>query len=111
MLDGVSLVPLLEGKMEERRKPIGFLLRSGRGGSLEDTDFVSATQAVWIDGPLKLIVSPSGGDDHGVNVALYDIFSDPAEKTNLTAQRPEEVQRMRKALDAWRKSVRDDYLR
>jgi len=27
------------------------------------------------------------------------------------AQRPEEVQRMRKALDAWRKSVRDDYLR
>ena len=27
------------------------------------------------------------------------------------AQRPEEVQRMRKALDAWRKSVQGDYLR
>jgi hypothetical protein len=95
--------------MEKRNKPIGFLLRSGRGGSPEDTGFAMATQAIWIDGPLKLVVSPTGGDDESVSVALYDIFADPAEKTNLAPQRIEDVQRMRAALNEWRTSVQASY--
>ena len=56
-LDGVSLVPLLEGKMPARPKPLGFMLWNG-GGNFAETDFVKGTQGVLIDGPYKLVVAP-----------------------------------------------------
>lgn len=109
VLDGLSLVPLLDGKMQQRPKPLGFMLRKRGQGELREIDFVQDTQGVWIDGRLKLVVTPPGsaGDDY--TVALYDIFADPAEKTNLAGQRPDDVARMRAALDQWRRSVRDSF--
>lgn len=110
-LDGISLLPLFEGKMTERPKPLGFMLRTtsmpGSDG-LAELDFVRHTQGVWIDGKYKLIVGPSLGE-RPASVALYDIFADPAEQTNLAEQHPELVQRMRQALDAWRSSLRASY--
>jgi len=103
VLDGVSLVPLLEGKMTERPRPIGFLLWNGKGG-FDKADFVKDVQGVWIDGKYKLVVNP---DSKGV--ALYDIFADPTHKTNLADQEPERVQKMRQALDVWRGSVRASF--
>jgi arylsulfatase A-like enzyme len=102
VLDGISLVPLLEGKMTERPRPLGFLLWNGKG-NFNDVDFVKHTQGVWIDGKFKLIVNPDGSP------LLYDIYADPAHKVNLAEQHADVVQRMRKALDEWRLSVRASY--
>ena len=103
VLDGVNLVPLLDGKMTERPKPLGFMLWNGKGG-FDKADFIKDTQGVWIDGKHRLSVDPEGKA-----VALHDIFADPAHKANLAEQQPETVQRLRQALDAWRASVRASY--
>lgn len=100
-LDGVNLLPLLKGEeMKDRGKPLGFILWNSKG-KFEDADFVADTQGVWIDGNLKLVVEPKNG-----GAKLFDIFADPAHKTDLAAKRPEDVKRLRAALDEWRKNVR-----
>ena len=105
-LDGISLVPLLNGTMKERPKPVGFMLRKSRaGGKLEDADFVRDTEGVWIDGKLRLVSHPGGEP----GAALYDIFADPAHKNDLAGKQPEDVARMQKALDSWRASVRASF--
>jgi hypothetical protein len=98
VLDGVSLTPLFAGKMQERPRPLGFLLWTGKG-NLAQSDFVKDTQAVWIDGKHKLVINPAG------TAALYDIYADPQHKSSLAEREPETVQRLRSALDDWRRSV------
>ena len=116
VVDGISLVPLIDGKMTERPKPIGFMLWQGKdssdfkagGAAFLKADFIKDSQGVWIDGKYKLIVSwenPKGSSAP----LLYDIYADPAHKTNLADQEPERVQKMRQALDEWRKSVEADF--
>ena len=108
-LDGISLVPLLNGTMKEHAKPLGFLLRRGKGGgNLEDVDFVRDTEGVWIDGKFRLVSHPAA-DQTPARLALYDIFADPAHKSDLAAKQPEDVARMQKALDDWRVSVRASF--
>lgn len=103
VLDGISLLPLLDGKMKERPKPLGFMLWNGSGG-FDKADFVKDTQGVWIDGKYRLSVGP---EEKGL--VLHDIFADPAHKDNLADKQPDVVQRLRQALDAWRTSVRASY--
>lgn len=102
-IDGISLVPLFDGKMKRRETPIGFLL-GPKVGDLPKADFVADTSAVWIDGSFKLSL-----DKKGSTIKLVDIYADPTEKTNLANAQPERVAAMRQALDAWRRSVRDSY--
>ena len=113
VLDGISLVPLLDGKLMARSKPLGFLLWNGKQKQEKfgDIDFVGDTQGVLIDGQHKLIVPPQrdGGPKKDQAIRLHDIFADPAEKTNLAADQPEVVQRMRMTLETWQRSVRDSY--
>lgn len=104
VVDGVSLVPLLDGKMMARPKPIGFILwNQGKGNNqaFDKADFVADTQGVWIDDKYKLIVDPKGA-----NVTLYDIYSDQANRLNLAEKHPDVVARMTKALNDWRVAVR-----
>ena len=53
-LDGVSLVPLLDGKLTERPKPIGFMLWNGKGGF--DTTVAKIRVAHPFDRGLDLLV-------------------------------------------------------
>jgi arylsulfatase A-like enzyme len=122
-LDGVSLAPLLAGKMEERDKPLGFMLWNGR--SFAKADFVADTTAVWIDPPYKLVVAPQRADepadgaakpkkkdqrqDIGAPDRLYQIYDDPAERNNLAESKPEIVARWRADLQAWQRSVRASF--
>jgi arylsulfatase A-like enzyme len=112
VVDGVSLVPLFDGKMLARPKPVGFMLWNG-SGEFSKIDFVKDTQGVLIDGEHKLIVTPAGGQNKkaGVEapVRLHDIYADPAEKTDLAEKLPEVVARMRRTLEEWQRSVRDSY--
>jgi arylsulfatase A-like enzyme len=110
-VDGVSLVPLLDGKMTARPKPIGFMLwPGGHGGKFSQADFIAETQGVWIDGQYKLVIGRGGKQDKRADgVQLFDIYADPAEKSNLADKAPDVVKRMHAALDNWRRDVRASF--
>ncbi len=98
-IDGVSLVPLIEGQMSQRPKPIGF---------------ESRRQVALIDNQYKLIYVP--GPDPGPQAQesereteqlpfeLYDLLADPSETQDLANNHPEIVQEMAATLAAWRQS-------
>jgi arylsulfatase A-like enzyme len=107
VLDGVSLTALIDGKMEARPRPIGFILwNQGKGNKkgFDGADFVADTQGVWIDGKYKLIIEPDGK-----NVRLYDIYADQENKIDLAEKMPEMVAKMTKGLNDWRTAVRAGY--
>lgn len=86
--DGVSLMPLIRGELEARPRPIGF--ESQKQVSLSDNRFK--------------IYSGNGGK----TFELYDLVDDPGESRNLSAEHPEIVERMRRTLETWRESCRQE---
>jgi arylsulfatase A-like enzyme len=82
-IDGINLLPLLDGKMTERPGPIGFMA----GGT-----------AAWSDNRYKLIRASKG-------VELFNLTDDLGENRNIAGDKPEIVERMSKDLDAWTTSV------
>ena len=104
-IDGISLVPLLGGKTTGRGKPMAFWVYRGKGG-----------HAALIDNQWKLHLSP-GGRRRGKRkkpmapVLLYDVVKDPKETTDLAAQHPGRVKRMKAILEAWQASVRNSLAR
>jgi arylsulfatase A-like enzyme len=82
-LDGINLMPLLEGKMLERPSPIAFM--SGNSTALSDNRY-------------KLVVGPEGKQ-------LYDLIDDLGETKDFSGEKPEIVARMAQALDIWIASV------
>jgi len=83
-IDGISLVPLLDGQPMTREKPIPLLL-SGREALIGDR--------------FKLVRYPRGKDQ------LFDIPNDPKEQTDLASQKPEVADTMRAEYDRWHKSM------
>jgi len=85
-VDGISLLPLLQGKMKARKKPIAF----------ESRGQISLNTSRY-----KLIrVRPDSGYE------LYDLPADPGEKKDIAAAHPEIVNRMKATLAAWRSSCK-----
>jgi arylsulfatase A-like enzyme len=100
-IDGVSLVPLLDGKMAERPKPIGFwhvAPKKGEAGLARE-----AGQAAWTDNRYKLHRPASG------KVELYDLQADPTEKKDLASDKPELAAKMKAELETWQDSVLRSY--
>jgi len=89
--DGISLMPLIEGKVTERHKPIGF--------------YCNGMEA-WTTQRYKIV--------HEVNKKsrlkweLYDLVKDPFEENNIADQMPEVVSRMSIEFDTWAKSCMAD---
>ena len=83
-IDGISLMPMLEGRTKTRSRPIAFEF----GGKIAACD-----NRHKLIGPRKLD-----------RLALYDIVRDPGEANDLAADRPLVVNRMRAFLESWRKS-------
>jgi arylsulfatase A-like enzyme len=99
-LDGISLLPLIDGKMKERPQPIGFWHHGET--SLEDGP------VVWMGNQYKLHKLGTG------EFELYDIVADISEKNNIAAEHPDIVKQMKPEMEAWVKSVKkslagDDY--
>ncbi|MGF1582063.1 MAG: sulfatase-like hydrolase/transferase [Gemmataceae bacterium] len=97
--DGINLLPLLDGKMKSRPKPIGF--QSGK-------------QAAWNDNRYVLIHNQgkkrNRSDNGKVAVAefeLYDVVNDPGQTKNIADQHPQIVTRMKKSLQEWVTSCRN----
>lgn len=98
-LDGASLIPLFEGKMESRPKPIPFWAHAANKGG----------HAVLLDWPYKLHLNPvvgKGGKGEKLPAALlYDVAKDAKETTDLAAKEPDRVARMTAQLREWQESV------
>ncbi|MGH9845860.1 MAG: sulfatase-like hydrolase/transferase [Blastocatellia bacterium] len=90
LLDGVSLAPLINGKMKERPSAIGFETMGNTRGS---------PKLAWIENRYKLLTSLDGGE-----ALLFDLQQDPGETKNLAAIMPEKVKAMESALRKWRES-------
>ncbi|MEA2069022.1 MAG: sulfatase-like hydrolase/transferase, partial [Verrucomicrobiota bacterium] len=91
--DGRSLLPVLKG---EAMEPPEYLFSNDKG-----------QQGVIYKGRWKLLIEPGWfvltRKKPGISYELYDLQIDPAEKINLTAQKPELVQQLTKACEAWQK--------
>lgn len=85
-LDGISLRPLFQREVGERKQPIGF--RFG-------------TRLAWIDNRYKLISENAQKGEF----QLYDLEVDPKETTDLAAKQPDRLERMKRDLLAWNASV------
>jgi arylsulfatase A-like enzyme len=86
-IDGVSLQPLIEGKMTKRPVPIAF----------ESGNQVSLT------GNRYKIYSKNKGKSY----MLFDLIEDPGEKKDLAEEKPQILKPMKAALEKWRKSCKD----
>ena len=86
-IDGVSLLPLIEGKMTKRSAPIGF--ESSKQVSLTDNRYK--------------IYSKDGGR----NFMLFDLLEDPAESRDIAAEKPQILQSMKAALATWQQSCKN----
>ncbi|MCP5521374.1 MAG: sulfatase-like hydrolase/transferase [Verrucomicrobiales bacterium] len=85
-VDGLSLVPWLEGRVLKRPSAIGF--QSGK-------------QQAWTGNRYKLYTP-----DAGRTWELYDLQDDPAESRNLAQDEPDRVQSMQAGLQDWLNSCR-----
>ncbi|MDA1163172.1 MAG: sulfatase-like hydrolase/transferase [Planctomycetota bacterium] len=83
-IDGVSLLPLIEGRAKVRNSPIGF--QSGKQVSVVEDQY-------------KLYSS-----NEGRTWALYDLDNDRAEANDLAADNPDRVASMAAWATAWRAS-------
>ncbi|MBM3333998.1 sulfatase-like hydrolase/transferase [Candidatus Sumerlaeota bacterium] len=90
-LDGISLAPLLEGRMIERPRPIAFW---HGGGGKKDSGHAALT-----GNQFKLHkLAPD-------KYELYDLLNDLAESRDIAAQHPDIVAQMKSSLLSWQDSV------
>ncbi len=87
VLDGISILPLLEGKEFKRPSPIGF---------------ASKGQMAFNDHKYKMYAK-------GGKTKLYDMDVDPYEKTDVAAQHPEVVKKFQKGFAGWYASAKDSF--
>ncbi len=133
-LDGVSLVPLIEGSMKRRDKPMGFWVYPEPGVGVASTKLLEAmTREQSGEGP-----APPPSPDPGImtkrypedslpgpaawidgdyklhrkapkgaaaTYTLFDLSKDAQEKVDLAGRESERVAHMKAELEAWQKSV------
>ncbi|MCI0657646.1 MAG: sulfatase-like hydrolase/transferase, partial [Acidobacteria bacterium] len=121
-LDGISLRTLIENRMEERPKPLPFwkydpALETGNEPFLDAESLKGEwRQFVNLKHPTPRTEGFSGHatlvDNRyklhkftGDKFALYDLVADPAEKKDLSSEKPDLVERMKKSLEEWQASV------
>ena len=86
-IDGVSLLPLIDGRMTKRSVPIGFESRN---------------QVSLADNRYKIYTK-----DSGKTYMLFDLIEDPSEIKDLAAQKPQILKAMKDTLEKWRASCKD----
>lgn len=132
-LDGVSLVPMIDGKMNRREKPLGFWVYPEPGirvsggvlmaELLEEQTGKRPPRAAQPDPgknikhyPLDARPGPSAWIDgdyklhrkpskEQVAYSLYNLAQDPKEAHDISTTEPERVAKMKAALEVWQASV------
>lgn len=104
--DGVSLLPLVEGRDDAVVERLLFF-QVHRGLTPQPHQNVAVVSSGW-----KLVAGPGTfGDESWAGsdappLELYDLAADPGEQTNVISEHPEELQRLRAAYEEWFESVR-----
>jgi arylsulfatase A-like enzyme len=94
ILDGIDVLPLLQGEREERGEPIMF---QAPVKSEQDVLAVPGSlQSAICDDQYKLI-SVDGGE----RWRLFDLIEDPGEANDLADTQPDRVETMRTLLEDW----------
>lgn len=93
-LDGISLMPLLEGKMKERNAPLHFATLGGAG---KETSRGSPRFA-RIEDRYKLLTDHPEQPGVAATDQLFDLLDDPREITNIAGQHVEKVNAMKAEL-------------
>jgi len=131
-LDGVSLLPLIDGKMDARPKPMGFWVYPAGGNSTRADAILAEMREAQQAGepvPKQLVkryeyAPPEPHTDEnlpghatwvdgdwklhklkGEKFELYHLGDDADETTDLAAKEGERVKVMAAALEAWQRSV------
>jgi arylsulfatase A-like enzyme len=125
-LDGISLVPLLDGKLERRDQPLGFWVYPVPGRGVRSSELLRALargeapaadetpprefsetefpgHAAWLDGNWKL--HRLAGRNGAARYELYDLAADSQETTDIAAVHADRVKSMQAQLAAWQQSV------
>jgi arylsulfatase A-like enzyme len=127
-IDGISLLPLIEGKMTTRPQPIGFWKyphkTQQKNKSWMDPDRLKGTtptanrdsiqflnfhhptpltenfpgEAAWMDNRYKLVTD-------GKKTELFDIVDDPLEQKNIAKDKSGITSRMKAQIETWQASV------
>ncbi len=134
-LDGISLVPVIEGRMTERPSPIGFWqydfraeekrgldpwINPAKQRGSTPTSKVYEIQFLNFRHPEAAKADFSGFaalvDNRyklvapsGGPLELYDIVADISEEHDLAAEKPQLVETMKRALHEWQRSVEISY--
>lgn len=134
-LDGMSLVPLIEGSLSERTKPLGFWDYPAPGQPVRSSQLLAELAKEQASGaeseatlpesakyekqyPLDSFPGHAAWRDgrfklHRIasnkgqqpRFELYDLVADREESRDLAADQPERVATMSRALEAWQQSV------
>jgi arylsulfatase A-like enzyme len=108
---GIKMENYIDPKQQEGTTPLaklsgGKATRDFRNlrhpGDIIEADF-RGPRAI-IDGHFKLVIR-DGKKAAKTTTELYDLQTDPAEKTSLTEQQPERVQQLQTQMRAWQESV------
>jgi arylsulfatase A-like enzyme len=91
--DGISLLPLIEGRAVDRNSAIGF--------------HCNGMQA-WTERQYKIVRTIKAKKKRSSDWELYDLLADPFEEDDLASARPRIVDRLAKDFDDWAASVQVD---
>jgi len=98
-VDGINILPILDGQMKERPRPMGFWQYDESQSSINTNSGPSA----WNDNRYKLVkTKPETWE-------LYDITTDPSETKDVSAAHPDILSRMKAELNDWQLSVIRSY--
>ena len=108
-IDGISLIPVMEGRLKARPRPIGFQF----GGKLALSD--NRYKLVFYPKGRKKKKEPKkekaakqkpGTFEGGRTYMLFDLLEDPAETKDLASEQPDVVRQMSSVLESWVGSCR-----
>ncbi len=133
ILDGQSLVPVIDGKTFRRKSPLGFWVYQKKGRPMRSDAMLQLQRdkprpasevepdpsliagnvsndnpqgpAAWIDGNWKLHRIPISQEPKKFRYRLYNLKEDPQEKKDLFSAQPQRAKKMQKELAAWQSSV------
>lgn len=94
--DGISLLPLIEGRMTERPQPIGF--------EFQDMATLVGNRYKLVHNPSRTRHRSDNGDVPAAEFELYDLIADPSETRNIAAEHPKIVEEMKQTLFEWQAS-------
>ncbi|MCM8531737.1 MAG: sulfatase-like hydrolase/transferase [Lentisphaeraceae bacterium] len=90
ILDGVSLLPLIEGKVNKRSEPLGIMFTNRLNFSNNKYKLISY--------------------DGGKSYKLYDMINDKSETKDISQSHPEIVSEMKKQAMLWYNSTKQSFL-